>query len=120
MKNPSFEKYVHEIISIYSPKLLLQRNTWKLNYGVENDNSLMECRNNYPYLNVTLNYSDKIVDIWKKGEDCLPFIIHEMCHPITDPLFNKATNRYVGRDELRDERELLTDYICNIIVKNLL
>lgn len=77
----------------------------------------MECKYNYPYLNVTIRYSEEFEERWGKGEDMTPFIVHEMCHPITDPLYSKATERYASNTEILDERENLTDYICNIALK---
>lgn len=116
-KDLEFEKYVMGVVNEYVPKLLLQRNTWELKYGCENAKATMECKFNYPYLNVTLHYGDKVIKDWKDGKDVVPYIVHEMCHPITDPLYCKATNRWSTHDEVMDERELLTDYICNIVIK---
>jgi len=117
MKNIKFEKYVMSVIKKYSPKLLLERHTWELRYGTESKTALMECVFNYPYLNVILNYGDTVIKKWQEHKDIVPYIVHEMCHPITDPLYCKATNRYSSKDEILDERELLTDYICNIVMK---
>ena len=116
--DPKFEKYCLKVIEEYVPKLLLQRHTWEVKYNTENPKSVLECVFNYPYLNITINYGDKVLEKWKKKEDIIPYIVHEMCHPITDPLYCKATNRWSTHDEVKDERELLTDYICNIIIKN--
>lgn len=113
-----FEKAVMEIINKYVPILFLQRYTFELKNELENDGSTMECKFNYPYLNATFNYGEKIVKMWKEKKDIVPYVIHEMCHLITDPLYCKATNRWSTHDEVKDERELLTDYICNIVVKN--
>jgi len=77
----------------------------------------MECKVSYPYLNVIIDYSDKAYQEWIKGKDMIPYIVHEMCHPITDPLYCKANERYVSKNEILDERELLTDYICNIVLR---
>ena len=120
MKNKQikFEKYVYSVIKRYSDILLLQVHTFELKNKLQNQESLMECVFNYPYLNVTINYGDKVFEKWKKGEDIVPYIVHEMCHPITDPLYAKATERYVTKFEVNDEREKLTDYICNIVIKN--
>lgn len=113
-----FEEYLTKLINKYSKVLLLDKHTFELHNGVESRESLMECVFNYPYLNVTLNYSDKVMDKWRTGKDIVPYLVHEMCHPITDPLYSKAISRYVSRDEILDEREKLTDYICNIVIKN--
>lgn len=118
MKNPKFEKYIFLIIKQYSKVLLLEQHTFKVRYGTESSDALMECTFAYPYLNITLNYSDKVVEKWKKKEDVIPFIVHEMCHPITDPLYAKTCTRYVSKNEVEDEREKLTDYIANIVLKN--
>ncbi len=112
------EKYIMAVIKKYQPVLLLTRNTFELESPTRDPDSYMECVFNYPYLNVTIKYSDKLLKAWQKGKDIVPYIIHEMCHVITDPLYSKATSRYVSKDEILDERELLTDYICNILVIN--
>lgn len=117
-KNKQFEKFVYKIIKKYSKILLLDKHTFELHYGCENENSLMECVFNYPYLNVTINYSNSVIKKWKEKKDIIPFVVHEMCHPITDPLYSKSTDRYVSKNEILDEREKLTDYICNIVIKN--
>ena len=113
-----FEKYLMGIINKYSPILLLQRHTFEIEKGTENLKATMECVCNYPYLNATIKYSDKAVKEWKEGKDIIPYIVHEMCHLHTDPLYCKAINRYVSKDEILDERENLTDLICNIVIKN--
>ena len=107
-----------EIIKKYQPILLLTRNTFELNYPTESKKALAECVFNYPYLNVTLNYGDELIKKFNKKENIVPWIVHEMCHVITDPLYAKATSLYVSENEIRDERELLTDYICNIVIIN--
>lgn len=117
-KNVKFEKYLYKLINKYSKILLLDKHTFELKNKLENDGSLMECVSNYPYLNVTINYGDKIVKKWNNKEDIIPYVVHEMCHPITDPLYAKSTDRYASKNEILDEREKLTDYICNIVIKN--
>ena|SRR5438105_3817645 len=115
--NVTLEKEIFKIINQYQPILLLNRNTFELKYPTESKSALMESVFNYPYLNVTLKYGDKMVEKWQKQEDIVPWVVHEMCHVITDPLYSKALARYATRDEINDERELLTDYICNIVLK---
>lgn len=106
------------VIEKYIPILLLQRHTFEVEKGTEDQKSFMECVPNYPYLNATLKYSNECVKDWKKGKDIVPYILHEMCHLITESLYVKAIRRYSGKDEILDERENLTDLICNIVVKN--
>lgn len=112
-----FEKYIGKIINKYIPILLLQRHIWKVERGTTSDTALMECVYSYPYLNVTIRYSEKAFQDWRKGEDMVPFIVHEMCHPITDPLYAKAASRWICQEDLLDERERLTDLISYIVLK---
>ena len=117
-QNKKFESYVYGVIKKYSKILLLDKHTFEIKNKLEEPKALMECVFNYPYLNVTINYGDSIVKKWLDKEDIIPYIVHEMCHPITDPLYCKAGARYVSADEIKDERERLTDYICNIVIIN--
>lgn len=119
MKNHSeaeFEKYIYKVIDKYSPVLLLQQHRWLVKKGCESKTALMECVFNYPYLNVTLKYSEECFEMWKNGKDVDPYILHEMCHPITDPLYSKACDRYASSTEILDERERLTDLISHIVL----
>ena len=112
------EKEIWRIIHKYIPILHIQNFTFKLKHGCDDKNAYAECRACYPYLNAEIRYSDLLVmELYAKGIDIEPYILHEMCHLITDPLYSKAISRYVGVDEIRDEREKLTDYICNIALK---
>ena len=113
-----FEKYILKVIAKYSKILLLERGSFSVKHGVSGTNSYMECKFNYPYLDTTIFYSDMAMNDWKNKKDITPFIVHEMCHVITDPLYAKANSRFVSENEILDERELLTDYISNIIIKN--
>jgi len=118
--NKDFEKYCYKVIYKYSKILLLDKHLFRLEYPTENKEAVMECVCNYPYLNVTLKYGDLALKEWKKKkEDCIPFVVHEMCHVITDPLYCKSIRRFVSRDEIGDEREKLTDYISHIVIKGL-
>jgi len=117
--NKEFEAYVMKVIKKFKPILLLDRFTFKVAYPCENKNSLMECKFRYPYLDASIIYNNEAVSRWKKKEDMTQYVVHEMCHLITDPLYSKATNRFVSKGEIEDERELLTDYITNIVLKSI-
>lgn len=118
LKNAKLEKYIYGVIEKYQKILLLDKHTFELKYGTKNKEALMECVFNYPYLNVTIKYSDELIKKWQDKDDIIPFVVHELCHPITDPLYAKAEERFCSRNEILDEREKLTDYICNIVIKN--
>lgn len=117
MKNKQFEEYAFKVIKKYAPILDLNNHTFKLEYGCDSNSSLMECLCVYPYIDAQFNYSDKVVDMWKNKESVVHIILHEMCHLITDPLYNKAVYRYVGKHEIEDEREKLTDVISKLVLK---
>ena len=57
------------------------------------------------------------MNVWKNKESLPPFVVHELCHLITDPLYVKASQRYVGDKEIEAERERITDTICNIVLR---
>ena len=113
-----FEKYLLKVIDKYSKILLLDKHTFSVKRGVSDERTFMECRFRYPYLDAQINYSERAFEDWKDKVNIKPQIVHELCHIITDPFYSKANARYVSIDEILDERELLTDHISNIIVKN--
>jgi hypothetical protein len=112
-----FEKYVHSVIEEYVPILLLQRHTWKVVCKQDHKGSIMECVFHYPYLDVTLHYSEQAFSDWCGGRDLKQVIVHEMCHPITDGLYAKAVSVFKTKDEVEDVREELTDHICQIVLR---
>jgi len=114
--NTEFEAHLLGIVEKYIPILLLQRHTFEVALGCNDPESLFELVFMYPYLNNRIRYSDKAVEDWKGGRDLVPYVVHEMCHVITDPLYAKAIQRYVSVKEVSDTRETLTDNICNIVL----
>ena len=73
----------------------------------------------YPYREIVIKYNPtKAQHYWKTDKDYLiKSLTHEMCHPLTDPLYTKAITRHTAGDEIEDERERLVDHIANIILK---
>ncbi len=113
-----YEKYLMNLIKKYQPILLLDKFTFQLELDDDDDNYFANSFR-YPYLNAVIYYSKKSFKDWKKNKkDMTNYIIHEMCHSITDPLYSKSLERFTSRSEVENERELLTDYITNIIIKN--
>lgn len=118
-KQKKFEKWAMEILTKYHNLLLLQDRLLHFKYNEKLQRSLATHDFNYPYKETRINYSKDLYENWERGEydDVKAVLIHELCHSLTDPLYGKATNRYVTSDEINDEREALTDHISNIIVK---
>lgn len=91
------------------------------NVLVEYDSNVyyLEITHTYPYLEPIIKFSDEVIKKHKRGKLAKDRILHELCHIITDPLYSKAISRYVSKDEILDERELLTDKIT-VILNNLI
>ena len=72
---------------------------------------------NYPYKNSIIYFNDKSFGDYKTGKvkDFTSYIIHELCHIYTEPLYIKALHRFTGREEMENERERLTESICQLI-----
>jgi hypothetical protein len=87
---------------------------------LDKDGTYAESQFYYPYQSITIRYSDSMLQDFKKGlrRDIISCLTHEMCHPLTDPLYDKGVSRYVTNEEVRVERERLTDHIANIVLKN--
>lgn len=113
--NKEYENWVEEMFEKYKGILFIEK--YQLWFKATEDNYLAS-KCHYPYLNITIMYSEKAVEKWKRDKyDAETEIIHEFCHSITDPLYCKANSRYVSQDEITQERERLTDHISNIVIK---
>jgi len=114
-----FELFLANRIKYFTPILLIDSSIISIATPCGKETAWMELQYHYPYLNPTVRYNQKTFDLWathpKKVDT---FLIHELCHIITDPLYAKATSRYIAKEDMEDERERLTDHICNIIIKN--
>lgn len=86
----------------------------------DKENVVAECAISYPYQSITIRYSSELTKDFrdKKFSSIMATLAHEMAHPLTDPLYWKATGRYSSKEEINDEREKLTDHIANILIKN--
>ncbi len=111
-----FVDWIKKQISIYKPILGLDLQNIDVERG---DCDYLEITCAYPYVDNTIKYSEKALNAWRRKELVSHRILHELCHIITDPLYNKAIVRYVGKYEIEDERENLTDKIA-MIITNLL
>lgn len=113
-----FEAYIVKTIERFIPILLLQKYTFEVE-PIEDAGAQphYECSFNYPYLKVSIRYSKRSFEDWRKGVDQTYHIIHELCHVITDPFYAKAVSLYKSKGEIEDEREALTDHICAIVFK---
>ena len=112
-----FVNWIKKQIDYYKPYLDINLQNIQVKENSSIEYLQIECA--YPYLEPIINFSEKAFVNWKEGKLSKDRILHELCHIITDPLYNKAIARYVSKDEIEDERERLTDTIC-IILNNLI
>jgi len=112
-----FKKWIEKQIKYYKPFLDINLQNIKVEYN--KDIEYLSISNTYPYLEPIINFSDRALKEWKDGNLKKDRILHELCHIITDPLYEKAIRRYITEDEILDEREKLTDTIC-VILNNLI
>jgi len=114
-KEDRFESWIRKQIDHYSPHLGLVLPRVKIKHDESESYLAITCT--YPYLDPELRYNEKARSDWQKGEMKNDRILHELCHMLTDPLFCKATERYVTKYEVNDEREKLTDTLAAILRK---
>jgi len=118
MKEKELNKFIMKLVEKYIPILCLERFEILVKSATEKEmsyhnNAEMTCA--YPYLGYDLKYCAKnLLGLTKKEIEGV--IAHELCHCLTDPLYVKATHRYVTSEELTDERERLTDNISQIVL----
>lgn len=101
-------------------KILLLEHYQPLQLDVSDSENVSESLYHYPYQTISIRYSKNTLKDFKekKYEDIMHMLIHEMCHPLTDPLYGTGFERFITKDQLEKERERLTDHIANIILKN--
>jgi hypothetical protein len=115
--NEQYEKFAKEMFEKYKSILFIEKYNLYLKYDNE---KYLTSKFHYPYLNLTISYSDKSLKNWEKDKiDAEHELVHEFVHAITDPFYYLANNRYVSSDEVERERERLTDHIAKIVSKKI-
>ncbi len=82
-------------------------------------NSIAEFNWTHPYQSIKIYYHKDLMDDFYKGkkESVFGVLVHEMCHALTDPLYDHAIRRYTTKEGINDEREKLTDHLANVILR---
>lgn len=118
-QNKKFENWANKKLKEIQKVLLLENfNLNPIEY--KNTRAYAESATHYPYKEITIYYSNLLLELWDKKDlkSIRDILTHELCHPLTDGLYAKATNRYSTQDEIGDERESLTDHIANILIRH--
>ena len=110
-----FEKWIQKQVDFYVPILGLE--IWTIKIRKDGHERYMAMACNYPYVNGEIKYSHSAFIDWTRGEMTPHSVMHELCHIITDPLYVKAIQRFSSSQEIKDEREKLTDMIAVIVMK---
>ena len=114
--NKALEKHILKIVEKYKDSMFLNMYSFNVQYQPE-ETKFMACKFSYPYLHCSIFYNIDAEKEFKEGKDMVQYVIHEMSHLITDPLYNIAFDRFLVKDTLENERERLTDWIANIVFK---
>lgn len=113
-----FEKWAIPLLK-KAQKILLIEHYEPLDIEHREDVNYAECACHQPYQSITIRYSDKVVEDWKKEKSSvIGVLVHEMMHVVTDPFYHVAVQRYTNGREMEDARERMTDHLTNIILKN--
>lgn len=114
-----FESWANDILKRLQTILLLD--SFTLQPIEKSGSKASESKLNYPYRDIQIRYSEDLFKDWEneKFNDAIQVLIHEMVHPLTDPLYCVSMDRFVSRDQIENEREGLTDYIANIVIRNI-
>ena len=100
-------------------KILLLEHFQPIDLKYDPKSSVASCHHSYPYNSIRIYYSNQELREFKEDKKSLMgTLIHEMAHPLTDPLYHVGVNRYVTGQQIENEREKLTDHIANIVLKN--
>ena len=108
------EQHIKDVIDTYIPILMLQHFTFEIN---RDNDAYFTCKFCYPHFEAVISYSDKAEKDFNEGKDLSRYVVHELCHLITDPLYSKAFDRFVSKNEIEDERKRLTDWITRIVMR---
>lgn len=112
-----FKTYIESIIQKYVPLVCLTHHIFTVKRDPEKSDSHYGSAFRYPYLQQEILYSQKAFDEWVSGVDQEIYILHEICHSLTDELYAKAGDRFTLSRTIEDARERLTDHITNIVYK---
>ena len=112
-----YRNFIEQMFNKYSPILFMQ----KYDLGViKDDKNYLASKFNYPYLDVTIEYSDDAIDQYKRDKGIAEReLLHEFCHVITDQFYVTCIG-YHSKEQMEQARERMVDHIAQIINKNII
>lgn len=123
MKKPiSFKKFIKNTAIEYRTIVFGGEYKMDILYMEEDkDNRLADIEIDGKYLNFKLNIYPLLEEMYKdkKYKEVAEVILHEMCHLLTEPLYelvcNMVEGKFVTSENLEDVRERQTQRITNTI-----
>ena len=118
MKETPYEKWIRAMFEKYKGILFIEKYHLKMRPKTKEEDYYMASRFNYPYLDITIIYSEKSIKDWKENKrDAERRIVHEFCHTITDPFYAVVID-WPTKAHIEDARERMTDHIAQIVNKH--
>ena len=120
MKTTKLEKeyidFIKKMYKKYAPILFME----KYEVGCTKNNDVyLASKFNYPYLDVTIEYSDRAIDWYKANKQVAEReLLHEFCHVITDQFYVTCIG-YHSKEQMEQARERMVDHIAQIINKHI-
>lgn len=119
-KRKAFEKWALPHLNKIQKILLLGHFVpLNLKYATNLKPDVMACFNfSHPYQSISIEYSDLLLKEWdnKDYNNLYGVLAHELSHALTDPLYDSGTRRFINLEDIKNEREKLTDHIANIVI----
>jgi len=112
------EKWISQMYDKYKAILFIEKYHLKSRTLEKGEDYYLASKFNYPYLDLTIIYSEEFIKDWKSNKrDAERRIVHEFCHAITDPLYATVVN-WPTKTQIENERERLNDHIAQIVNKH--
>lgn len=118
-KEHQFKRLIEDLFKKYAPILFIDKYHLASRMVEKDEGYYLASRFNYPYLDITIIYSqDAIDDMSKDLAKVKRQIVHEFCHVITDPFYSVCVG-YSTKEQIENERERMVDHISQIVYKNI-
>lgn len=118
MKEKQYKKWIEQMFDKYKAVLFIEKYHLKSRMTTKEEDLFLASKFNYPYLDVTIIYSEKAMEDWRKDKkDAERRLVHEFCHVVTDPFYSVVMN-WPAKNAVEEARERLTDHIAQIVNKH--